>query len=325
MRLDLHCHSVCSDGSLPPAHVAAMAAEREVSLFCLTDHDTMAGYGDTLRTIDGRCVVLRGMELSCREYDRTIHLLLYGLQPGPGLDALQRRLDRIAEDRRDRIRRICAKLAGLGVALDPEPILVRAEGRVAGRPDVARALVAAGICTSPREAFDRFLKDGGPADAPIERLGVAEGLALARHAGGRVSLAHPHTLGHPALVGELFSRFQAAGLEGIEAFYGRYGRVETDAWLRLAERRGLVPTGGSDFHGDLIPEVARLGWICPSPMRAGCSTGWGSRPERFERAATGCGDRRRCAPPSGWLSRAAWRGSRPRSSWRHQRACRCCP
>lgn len=240
-----------------------MAVEYGVSLFCLTDHDTMAGYTATVSTIAGRCTVLRGMELSCREYGRSIHLLLYGLRPGPGLDDLQRRLDRVACDRRERIRRICARLAKLGVSLDPEPILAAAEGRVAGRPDVARALVAAGVCTSPREAFDRFLKDGGPADAPIERLGVDEGLALARRAGARVSLAHPHSLGEPALVRDLFARFQSLGLEGIEAFYGRYGRAESEAWLRLARQRDLVPTGGSDFHGDLTPDISRPGIELP--------------------------------------------------------------
>ncbi len=242
-----------------------MAVEREVALFCLTDHDTMAGYAATVEAIDGACTVIRGMELSCREYDRTVHLLAYGMQPGPGFDALQERLDRIAADRRDRIERICAKLARVGVQLDPQPILRAAEGRVAGRPDVARALVAAGICTSPREAFDRFLKDGGPGDAPIERLGVGEGVALARRAGAKVSLAHPHTLGGHALVRDLFRRFHSDGLEGIEAMYGRYGRAESESWLALADRMGLVATGGSDFHGDMVPDVTRPGVDLPEP------------------------------------------------------------
>lgn len=244
---------------MSPEGVAALAAKRGLELFCLTDHDTMAGHAVTETILGGQCTVLRGMELSCREYERTVHLLVYGLQPGPGLERLQERLDRIAEDRRDRIVRICARLAKLGVRLDPAPILVAAEGRVAGRPDVARALVAARICTSAREAFDRFLKDGGPADAPIERLGVGDALALALAAGGRVSLAHPHTLGHPALVRELFVRFRAAGLEGIEAFYGRYARAQSQSWLGLARELELVPTGGSDFHGDLVPDVTRPG------------------------------------------------------------------
>lgn len=267
LRLELHCHSTCSDGSLPPQRVAELAAGRGVRLFCLTDHDTLAGHPATVAPLAGQCTVLLGMELSCREYDRTIHLLLYGLQPGPGLEALQRRIDRIAIDRRDRIGRICARLAALGVVLDPAPILAAAEGRTAGRPDVARALVAAKICTSPREAFDRFLKDGGPADAPIERLPVAEGLELARGAGARVSLAHPHTLGERALVRDLFVRFRGrphesaheGGLDGIEALYGRYGRAESRSWLMLAKELGLVVTGGSDFHGDLTPDISHPG------------------------------------------------------------------
>jgi predicted metal-dependent phosphoesterase TrpH len=264
LRIELHCHSTCSDGSLPPERVAAMAAARGVAVFCLTDHDTLAGHAATVEALASRgCTVLRGMELSCREYDRTVHLLVYGVQPGPGLEALEQRLDRIGEDRRDRIHRICARLAAVGVRLDPEAILAGAHGRTPGRPDVARALVAAKVCTSPREAFDRFLKDGGPADAPIERLAVEDALALAGAAGAKVSLAHPHTLGHPSLVRDLYVRFRDAGLEGLEAFYGRYGRVESQAWLRLARELRLVATGGSDFHGDLMPEVAQPGIDLP--------------------------------------------------------------
>lgn len=240
-----------------------MAAGRGVQVFCLTDHDTLAGHPATVGAFGAEAVVLHGMELSCREYDRTVHLLVYGVQPGAGLEALQRRLDRIGEDRRDRIHRICARLAAVGVVLDPTTILAGAHGRTPGRPDVARALVAAKVCTSPREAFDRFLKDGGPADAPIERLGVDDALVLARGAGARVSLAHPHTLGHVSLVRDLYVRFRDAGLEGIEAFYGRYARVESRTWLALAKELRLVATGGSDFHGDLMPDVPQPGIDLP--------------------------------------------------------------
>lgn len=216
----------------------------------------MAGHPSTVSAFGDGATVLLGMELSCREYERTVHLLLYGLRPGAGLQAMQRRLDRICDDRRDRIHRICGRLAKLGFVLDPEAILAGAEGRTPGRPDVARALVAAKICTSPREAFTRFLKDGGPADAPIERLPVAEALVLAHDAGARVSLAHPHTMGGHALVKDLYRRFRTRGLEGIEALYGRYAAAESRVWLGLAADMGLVVTGGSDFHGDLTPDVS---------------------------------------------------------------------
>jgi len=260
VRLDLHCHSTHSDGSYPAAEVAARAAAFGVELFCLTDHDTFAGFDATRAVLEPHgCRVLRGLELSCREFGRTVHLLLYGLTPGEGLDALGGRLAAIDEQRRVRLRQICDRLAKLGVVLDADAILIRAHGRVAGRPDVARALVQAGVCSSPQEAFTRFLRDGGPADVPVDRIDVGVGVALARAAGARVSLAHPHTLQEFYLVRELYRRHRDAGLEGIEAYYGRYSRPENEAWLRLAREFDLVATAGSDFHGEMTPDVGQPG------------------------------------------------------------------
>lgn len=258
MRLELHCHSTHSDGSFPAAEVAASALRFGAELFCLTDHDTWNGFEETQNVFEGSgCRVLRGMELSCRAFGRTVHLLVYGITEGAGLEALSERIEAVQKDRRERIVAICHRLAELGIELDPDAILITAHGRTPGRPDVARALVAAKVCSSPQEAFTRFLRDGGPADVPVERLTVPEGVALARGAGARVSLAHPHTLGEYALVEELFSQHRDAGLEGIEAFYGKYGRAEREGWLRLARRRRLVVTGGSDFHGEMSPDVSR--------------------------------------------------------------------
>lgn len=256
MRLELHCHSTCSDGSLPAAEVARLAHARGATLFCLTDHDTDRGFADSAAAVGEGCTVLRGLELSCREYDRSVHILLYGLKDGPGLERLHTKLEEVDVARRERIVAICERLEALGVHIDASRILAGAHARTPGRPDVARALVRAGVCTSPREAFDRFLKDGGPAEVPVPRISVAEGVALGREAGARVSLAHPHLLGHPALVRDLFVRLRDAGLEGIEAYYGKYDRAETTAWLRLVRELDLVATGGSDFHGEMSPDVA---------------------------------------------------------------------
>jgi 3',5'-nucleoside bisphosphate phosphatase len=260
VRVDLHCHSTHSDGSFPADEVARLAKRTRVRLFCLTDHDTCAGYAATRDELTAEgCVVLRGLELSCRAFDRTVHVLLYGLQEGPELDALQGRLDAIHIERRERLLAICARLDKLGIHLDAQAILTRTHGRTAGRPDVARALVEAGVCKTPQEAFTRFLRDGGPADVQLGRLGVDEGLALARPAGARASVAHPHTLGDPSLVRLLFERHKAEGLEGLEACYGGYGWAESEGWLRMASALGLVVTGGSDFHGEMSPLVAQPG------------------------------------------------------------------
>jgi predicted metal-dependent phosphoesterase TrpH len=262
--IDLHCHSLHSDGSEAAHVVAARAAERGVELFCLTDHDTCDGYPATV----GACShVVRGLELSCAEEGRTVHLLLYDTAHD---DARWRELEAslvlLREARKDRIRAIVERLAGLDVVLDAEVILARASGRTVGRPDIAYALVTTGVVASPDEAFVRFLADGAPAFVPLNRLGMADGIRLALEAGAKVSLAHPHTLGERAA--ELVARHRVLGLEGLECYYGNYNIRHRRRWLNLAKRHKMVVTGGSDFHGatrvqlpevgvDLPPEHAR--------------------------------------------------------------------
>jgi predicted metal-dependent phosphoesterase TrpH len=267
MRIELHCHSTCSDGSFAPADVASRARAEGAEVFCLTDHDTLDGYAATTAELPD-ATVLRGVELSCRYADKTVHLLLYGLQDGPGLAALRERLEAVLTDRRARLRAIVERLASLGIRLDAERLLISTHGHTPGRPDVARALVEGGHVRSLREAFDRYLHDGGPADVALARLSLAEGLALGRAAGARMSLAHPHTLRSHPLVVELFEQYRGDGLEGIEAFYGRYTAAEREVWLRVARRFDLVVTGGSDFHGDAVPEVARPVIDLPEPHAA---------------------------------------------------------
>ena len=266
MRLELHCHSTCSDGSQTPEQLAQALAEYDAELVCLTDHDTMAGCDRVAATLAerGRATrVLRGLELSCKHAKQTVHLLIWGVADGAGRTELERRLAEQRELRRARIVSICERLEGLGVRLDPDAILATTVGRTPGRPDVAKALVAAKVCTSPRDAFDRYLRDDGPANVQIEGISLAEGLQLGREAGARMSLAHPHTLKHFAVVRELFVEFRAHGLEGIEAFYGGTSLVRAEPWLRLARELDLIPTGGSDFHGEALADVKHPGIELP--------------------------------------------------------------
>ncbi len=258
--VDLHCHSTVSDGSEAPRAVAARARAANVAIFALTDHDALDGFD---ATVGAAPAVLRGIELSCRDRGRSVHVLGYGLGPGPGLSALQARLAEIARRRRERVVRICERLSALGIDLDARAILARKTHGTVGRPAVAQALVEAGAVSSVREAFDRFLHDGGPADVPVPRLGVAEGIELLRAAGAVCNLAHPHVYDDEHLAALLDAHAGGGGLGGLECHYARYTAAERARFLALADRYGLVPTAGSDFHGETVPEVSGVGVAIP--------------------------------------------------------------
>ena len=234
MRFELHCHSTCSDGTETPAAVAARAKARGVGVFALTDHDTCAG-----STAAGG---IRAVEISCDEGGRSIHLLAFAR--GGGFEALEAKLGDLREARRNRMRVMGAKLAQRGIRIDVEPMIAEAEarGRTIGRPDLARAMVAHGAATSVRDAFSRFLYDGGPVDVPHRALTLAGAVELGQAAGAALSLAHPH-LYDPALLRA------HRGIEGVEAFYGAYDPKERARWIEIADELGLVCTGGSDWHG----------------------------------------------------------------------------
>jgi len=241
MRFELHCHSTCSDGTEVPDRVASRAAERAVEVFALTDHDTCAGSGVT---VDG-ARSLRGVEMSCDHEGRTIHVLAY--DRGGDWAALEARLDEVRQARTNRLRVMGARLRQRGIVIDVDAMLAAAGTRSVGRPDLARAMVAAGAATSMKEAFARHLYDGGPVDVPHHALPLVEALAIGRAAGAAMALAHPHV--YDELAGKLVHAHKADGLTGIEAFYGGYAPRERARWIALADRLGLVCTGGSDWHG----------------------------------------------------------------------------
>jgi predicted metal-dependent phosphoesterase TrpH len=234
MRFELHCHSTCSDGTETPEAVAARAKARGVDVFALTDHDTCAG--------SAAAGGIRAVEISCDEAGRSIHLLAFAR--GGGFGALEDKLVDLREARRNRMRVMGAKLAQRGIRIDVEPMIADAEraGRTIGRPDLARAMVAHGAASSVRDAFSRFLYDGGPVDVPHRALTLAGAVELGRAAGAALSLAHPH-LYDPALLRT------HRGIEGVEAFYGAYDPKERARWIEIADELGLVCTGGSDWHG----------------------------------------------------------------------------
>lgn len=266
MRFELHCHSTCSDGTESPAQVGARAAERGVEVFALTDHDTCDGWA---AAVVAGARTIRGVEMSCDDNGRTIHVLAY--DRGGDWAPLQARLDGVRTARINRLRVMAARLEHRGIRIDVEALIAQAGSRAVGRPDLARAMVAAGAATSMRDAFSRHLYDGGPVDVPNAALPLVEALALGRAAGAALALAHPHLYDDRGV--QLLRAYRDDGLTGVEAFHGMYDARERGRWITLADQLGIVCTGGSDWHGpddamvqpgvDLPPERsdALLRWL----------------------------------------------------------------
>lgn len=255
--IDLHSHSTASDGEYAAAEVAERAAHAGVAVWALTDHDSLAGL-DAGAAAAARWGVrfVPGIELSVQLDRREIHVLGHFVDPAS--DTLRRFEDLLAEKRRLRMGEIIQKLAALGVALSPEEIEKFSGGKTLGRPHVARAILEKGIVGSVKEAFDRFLGEGRPAYVGRYRLSAEEAIALVRGAGGVATVAHP---GVSRMERVDLERLSAAGLAGVETFHPDHNPSVRDKYLRIARELELVPTSGSDFHGEAVAPDRRLGQV----------------------------------------------------------------
>lgn len=256
--IDLHTHSTCSDGSEPPRRIVELAVEAGCRALSLTDHDSFDGIGAARARADELSLeFVAGCEVSCSSPFGALHLLCYFACDEQS--ALGRLLLRARADRSVRNERIAARLTELGIADSAKDAANESKGSVVGRPHFAAVLVRRGVASSIEDAFDRYLKRGAPAYVAREPLEAFEVIRAARASGAVVALAHPlSTVLDPADLDRLVGNLAGAGLVGLEAHYGGYGRREREALVGLARTNGLVPTGGSDFHGAYRPQ-ARVG------------------------------------------------------------------
>lgn len=243
MPVDLHIHSTASDGMLGPAALVAAAKDAGLDAISLCDHDSVSGVAEAMST--GQylgIMVIPGVELSAETEDISVHILGYFIDyTDPELDRL---LVTLREARLDRARAIVRVLAEAGYDLRLDDVLSFTDGGSVGRAHVAMALVDAGHVPSMGAAFSRFLGRGRPFYVPKPVAEPEAVIATIRKAGGLAVLAHPGVSG----TGHLIERFQEGGLEGIEAYHVQHTAEERERYARIARDRGLVVTGGSDFH-----------------------------------------------------------------------------
>jgi 3',5'-nucleoside bisphosphate phosphatase len=276
--VDLHTHSSYSDGGDAPAALVANAAAAGVRVLGLTDHDTIAGLAETAAAAKRAGIdFLPGVEISTSlpldptrpERRLPIHLLGYAVDPTHhelrdtlAAHALARsiRVGQMIE----RVNQTIAANGGPAEAVNPQRVIDLAGSGSIGRPHLAQALVETGRAASVSDAFAQWLARGKPGyvrRAPVDTL---ETIALIRRAGGVPVLAHPIEYGD---LDALLPRLVAAGLLGIETDYGDYAADQRAALHRLADRFGLIASGGSDYHGLAIKPDRTLG-MAPVPLDA---------------------------------------------------------
>jgi len=249
---DLHVHSYCSDGLRSPTAVVEEAHSAGLVAVSLTDHDTVAGVDEAITAGQRLGVqVIPGTEFSAHIDEREIHLLAYFLDRHD--PRLVQHMERLRVYRRDRGGAIVERLNTLGVEVTIDDVLRKANGGLLGRPHVAAAMVERGAVASKELAFDLYIGDRKPADVPKPRIPYDALIAMVHDLGGVTVLAHPGKSTSEAVV----ARLAEAGLDGVEVFHPAHQPPQIEHYTEMAERYNLLPSGGSDSHGE--PEGARIG------------------------------------------------------------------
>src|SRR4051794_27911689 len=257
--IDLHSHTTESDGTYSPEELVNAAHEINLDALAITDHDTFVGYEKARPFADTLGLkLLCGIEISTalgNPKTKTVHLLGYFLNGGPAA-GFRDWILKMQAGRRDRNERLVARLRALGVDIQLEE--VNALGRsMTGRPHFARLLMAKGYCNSVQDAFTKYLDESAPGYVDREEPSLEEAIQRVADGGGISSLAHPIRLGkrNHAEEDDLIGQIAAAGLRAIEVYHSDQTAEDSARYLGIAQKYGLLVTGGSDFHGENKPSI----------------------------------------------------------------------
>jgi len=258
-RADLHCHTTCSDGSLEPRAVIDLALSIGLQGLSITDHDTVAAYEESISYAREKKLYLgTGVEFSCNFEARSVHVLGYDfcLEDFSFLSYCKRQ----QEKRLVRNRLILEKLHRLKIFIEESELFLsfQEQASTLGRPHIAAAMVRKGYVKSIAEAFQLYLGDHKSCYVAGEPFPVLEAVEILHQAGGKAFIAHPHMYADAAFV----RRVLDVPFDGIECYYGKTSPDVVRRWKKVAEKRNLLMSGGSDFHGEAKPYVSLGGaWV----------------------------------------------------------------
>ncbi len=263
---DLHLHSRFSDGTYKPEDLAAEARRCGLAAIALTDHDSVEGCVGTGQACAAAGIeFIAGTELTAEHKGDELHILGYFIDTHN--KRLLTQIGRFQAVRQNRIREMVARLNRLKVPLSADAVFELANCQAPGRPHVARALVAAGLCRNLDEAFERFLKKNRPAWVPKFKMGGEEAIKLIHQAGGVAVLAHPGLNRTDAVIPALVE----AGMDGIECFHTKHSTATEEHYLEIADKYRLLVTGGSDCHGvskgKPLMGTVKVPYLCVEKLR----------------------------------------------------------
>ena len=265
--IDLHSHTLHSDGDRSPEHLLAEAAAAGVHTLSVTDHDTVSGIAECRAAAKRHGVrLIAGIELSCELHGREIHVL------GHFLDETSAALGKLAtvmlQERRERMERMVLRAQAAGHReVTMERVIAASGGENLGRPHLARVLVDCGLAVSVKDAFEKFLKTKGALWVDRRRLSIAEALEIIHGAGGTASVAHP---GANGVSRQELKGLAEAGLDAVEAYHPEHPPNQAEAFEKWAGELGMLVTAGSDYHGPTVQPGRKLGdrWLPPEKLAA---------------------------------------------------------
>jgi 3',5'-nucleoside bisphosphate phosphatase len=245
-QVDLHVHTSVSDGKYTPEEIVKKAAGLGLRYLAICDHDSVDGIIPALDAAKAfpQLKIIPGVEVSTLAVGSEVHMLGYFIDYND--PDFKKVLADLSDSRIGRAQAMVAKLNEMGINIEWERVLQLAGDGTIGRPHIANAMLEKGYISTFKEAFDKYIAQGGPAYVERSKITPAEAVAMIIKAKGLPVLAHPFTVKEPEKV---IAELKEAGLVGMEVYYDNYSPDEKRTLAKLATKYKLIAAGGSDYHG----------------------------------------------------------------------------
>ena len=252
--IDLHTHSTCSDGSFTPKEIIAHADEIGLYAVALTDHDNIDGILEAKKEALKRDIIfIPGIEISC-DFSSELHIV--GLNIDCESEKLVNLTNKFKEDRKKRNINTIKRLNDAGIDISLEEAKKYSTGNALGRAHIAKVMVDKGYSSSVKDAFKKYLGKGKIGYSNEFRISYKDAISVIKESGGVAILAHCHYLNmNEDEFIEFIKELKSYGLNGLEGYYTEYTKEQSDFYISVCKKLDLIISGGSDFHGDMKPDI----------------------------------------------------------------------